>query len=992
MRPLLTSFSVFLLCSAAFATTPPPFPNKLGSNVAADPTFASSGAFSTNWHPGGCATWDGTTTHTVDGSGSAKLASCGIGAMTNYFVPSVHEYVTVTAWIKTDAAQTGTFEFDLIDSTHGGLFLNSGSGPSYVQVGQNSTSWVQVGAQFAIPKAHQADTVFSIQIGVRNGGAGTVWVDDVVIAPSWYPVRSFLIYPQRFLWSDKTPPKRYSPGVSPVLGQIDGVSEVDCSGCTLTVKIATAATCSSGVLATITPSVSQYPVPSYWQFTPAQYGALTIGNTYYICAALSGTYTDTYPDLTFIYENATFRSGLQSYIDVDGAWVFNGTRKLPLGSYDSLGSNDTGSASPTWSTGASCTPNEIDAKTCYLKHIAAPVCGSPQIASGIAGLSYAFCAQPYLQRLSWYGNLSLNHVMSDIQGMSVISPCSGCAGGDQLSPWLDAVTTQNVAHFQELNYLFGTAVGGGSAQSQPTFAPSVTPGAGSITANFLFIEITEVAYVNGQGNGGGSAHVETKPSSITTVNLSTAGCAGTNCSAQFSLPACDSVRSTGFYIYTATAATSTPPAQSTWARQYAGGVLVASQETPCSASVTLSSLLVTGIAPPSTDATLISMPTWTSGLTDTQSYTDFFNTMTNASHPGGAGFYIEDEPGEQSVYNAAYVANSVRSNGMLTWCAEYNSSDAQIWRDLCDIIAADPYAYGFSGGSDNYAASPIDNNTETCTSYSGGVGTASFSCRPEAVDMWVRELALDTYGSRPVFPVLNMYATCCGVTAMTYANHYQQALKAIIACKDVGSAGCGLNFWMLGVNSGALETTFFGNGNTITPGAIPDFTTVTTQLNAMAPAMLATVVDSPYLNGGSGQIDGVNGETVTGGAIVSNVKMGSTVHSVCSGASINSIYETSATYPFGAVRFFTTTDINGHQFVFVTNLCTTSYTATFTLVPAASTVQVLNESRQITVSSNQFLDTLGPMSVHVYQLSNIAGMPASTIGGTSKIGGQASIH
>ncbi len=159
------------------------------------------------------------------------------------------------------------------------------------------------------------------------------------------------------------------------------------------------------------------------------------------------------------------------------------------------------------------------------------------------------------------------------------------------------------------------------------------------------------------------------------------------------------------------------------------------------------------------------------------------------------------------------------------------------------------------------------------------------------------------------------------------------------------------------------------------------------QINALAPVLMTTPSDSPILSGGSGQVDGTSGETVTGGQVLSNVKInGSTVSSDCGAASA---YTNASNFPFGEVRFFTVNYPVPNtglvdQYLFALNLCNASPTVQFTLanVPTGATqVEVLNAGRTIALSGNTFTDTWNDaptgtagFGVYVYVIRTPRGM------------------
>lgn len=1051
---LLCAAPAFAQSAIGGATAPPPLPDQFGANLAANPTFATS---LTGW-TGSCTTWDGTVTHTADGSGSAKVA-CTSGTTTIVLSQSVtvgaHEGVYISAWVKTDSAFNGIFSFTNSDNTHGfGVWLAQ-SDRNTLQVSQNS-DWVQIGTEIFPNQALHAGDSVSIRLNVTGQTAGNAWVDDVTFSNDWFPIRNYAAYPNsNYVWTDVAPIEKNLHGAfmgggtldlchSPVVGMACGFAEIDppptqsLSTVTLTEQICSVVDCSSGVLATKTwcafgctfgSPTAQQP----WSFTPTDYNGGTVpsaGTVMYERAKLTvttgGALIDAYPALKLVFEGATFRNALENYFNPDGSWMHGGVRQFPWGVYDRLSGSNRCSVC-IWSAPA-C--GQSSAKNSYLFCQQGP--GTNNVAPSAAVLGHGPA------NIATYGAAHFNFIMGDIAGMSTVCPAaSGICSGDQLSPWLDALSTIGASQMQIVNNWYHCLIGEEQLSTcpVPTFAPTLTAGSGSIAASTLYVKATDVYHTMPSGSGVPAVQLETLPSTAVSIALSGQTCAGVNCSVTVPTPACDSPRQIGRYIYTSTD-------NVTYTRQYpsVSGAFDQTQPVPCSTSVTLSSLLATNVPPPGTSLTISSIsrtgttvtvttatpliatrgpannisvnptdttdfpaitvdptvtslftftytqsgtatsssggtvtvtdgsssgsPNWQGTSTDSgtnEVWQTLASTMANASHAAGAGgIYCCDEPLLDSISSAWYQKQQMAplANGNPFWCTLIDSTGAPFWRDVCDIINNDPYPLGAAADPDDIAVAPSV-TARTCNDYTSTFNavTAATDCYVQRIPAWVDNVERETAGTRPVWEILQLFLRGQH-EAMTYPVLYQMALTALISERNWGNMG-GEGWWGW-VSASGMEQAWFNAHNT---QALPDFYLMAGQINALAPVLMTTPSDSPILSGGSGQVDGASGETVTGGQVLSNVKItGSTVSANCGAASA---YTNSTNFPFGEIRFFTVnytvpaTNLID-QYIFVNNLCNASPTVQFTLAnpPAgATTVEVLNSGRTIPISGGMFTDT-----------------------------------
>ncbi len=317
------------------ASALPPLPGLFNANMARNSGFE-----------GGLGSWKAAACVSVDksvaraGSYSAKLANCGSGTV-NFLQQTIslsgHESMLVRFWVKTDANFKGTFDVAVHDENHGGGTALWTRGRKLETVGAGS-SWVQIGVErFINTFQHGNDSKILINLQVTGLTAGTAWVDDVEILQQWYPVRTFLKYPnyRGYLWTDKVPTPNLC-GSNPFLMEICGVSEVDppngvaLSSATLTISMSSVAHCTQSVLGTYTRVPSSSSVP--WTLDGS---SLTVGKPYYVCTKLSTSGQNfTYPDWVIIPQTAAFRATLNNWFDVDGAWVHAGSRQFAYGTYD----------------------------------------------------------------------------------------------------------------------------------------------------------------------------------------------------------------------------------------------------------------------------------------------------------------------------------------------------------------------------------------------------------------------------------------------------------------------------------------------------------------------------------------------------------------------------------------------------------------------------------------------------------------------------------
>ena len=808
--------------------------------------------------------------------------------------------------------------------------------------------------------------------GVKNPN---VYIDDMEFEEESSALRTFVLNPtyHGYLYNDLAPPKRdtqiqavgstvppaqwnfWGTGSATVAGEVTGVSQIDppngdtLSQLTLVIKMATSSSCSTGVLATDTFALPLSPQP--WQFTPTQYGSLTVGEQVWWCSSLyltSGmTLVQAYPPYTGYYENAAFRAGLMNWYGTDGTWYHNQVPTFLLGTYDR--------PSGTWRANTTAGQNT-----------------AADYITGVGGMGGQMLPQATLSPekgpsfIVDYLNAGLNSDMDFTIGSSyaLLSPPS-----DQLTPWLQAHSEFDMIHWQILNNWFSCLTTLTSTCSVPTFTPTITPGSsGSITANYLFVGAAGVSTPISQGETKLPGY--TTMSTPVTVNLSS--CVGSSdCSVTFTTPTCPNTRWMGWQLFTATGSTSTPPASSAFAQWFPSAVLAGQYSTGdyigCGASVTMT-VAGTGAAPPTTDTTKSTgerlgwMP---SGDTDTQIWQLFNPIVTGTYRSAFGGFYIADEP----AYSSAGVVWMERqtllgeSDAPMSGVIIYGNQ-IQYWRDFLDVIGTDPYCYTCIASPEEYAAAASVNRKELFyTTYNATALNATGDASPTRADEWTDEVGRETFGSRPTWNL-------GWLSGLTLQPELEQGWHIIITCQEWASGGCSYIPWQWGDSDG-LEALYWNSGG---PSPVAHFdtnnwwdaVTAINQFKSMSPVLLTPVLDSPYLSPETGTVTATTGAQLTSGQVISNVQVNNssggatTVGTLCNIQSgMTSIYSTAANFPYGPVAFAThayalpTTNLVD-DYILTYNACDAASNVTFSLprVPSVTGVQSLFQGTTYTISTS----------------------------------------
>jgi hypothetical protein len=932
-------------------TAPPPIPDQISSvNQAKNPGFETG--MLANWSANnGCITVVSSQHHS--GSYAAQFASCARGATLtqNVTVPSwgsgspaqYPEALAISFWVKTDANFNGSVGF-VFRWLKGYWSAGSGYVPAFWNNNKGTTivfanePWTKYTVYIMLDPTAVSGSATALTVGfnmVNNGRspAGNLWLDDVTFAWCWSSVRTFLTYPnyKGLLWDDKSQIITGLTELTPKVGTTSATS--------LAIKVGSAAGCASPITVDTISSpalfdpTKAYPQVQKWAIDTASLGLRT-DTAYYICttATWSDATTTTYPDFMVVPFNHALRAKFGNYVDADGPWVHKGNRQVAWGTFDNWsGKYRTGSGlHTTW-----CSPSQSPASNCFVYNIQSFGNWSPSVIPGIPGLTYeAPLATSGL--MADYAANGFTWVEDPASTYSNIDPT--LHGANQLTPLLEALDQYGVANSQIMNSYWGSIATSkltGGAPSSPRL--SEVSGAGTFTSGtYVFVQITGLGSPGGSGAWGQMG--ETQPTRAVSLQIvksnDSVGVTLPPClSSAARVPASQTYRWAGFNVYAATNSTNTPPASSSFYIQNFGGPVA------CGGSFTFGSIAQPGQAdkygpsphPPTSDTT-------TNAGFNLGAYTDWEDWQQFAyaqsvldarkgNHAqGAAAEYVFDEPVLNWLGDGYYFVDAQRewAPDVLTWATNSDNRTNRYWRDLFDVISSDPYGYNWVNSDEVYAG-----GTDTRTAYMPGQNNVitKFHAGVGLVDYWADFNGRTTYGARPEINVIALLEDN-GIYGYSYPEMRRQYYKAMIGCQAWGGLGCGV------LSYGWVEMEYFvfegGGSNTY----MENYQALK-EIEALTPEWLATTADTSVLSIGTGKVDGASGLNVinrnTGsgpGLVLSNVKIGTSVSTVCAGG-----YTNSTVYPFGPVRFVTKQMANGTQYIIATNLCSapSNFDVTFTL-------------------------------------------------------------
>ena len=862
------------------------------------------------------------------------------------------------------------------------------------------------------------DTTVDNQVTWTNkNGEGSIWLADVIIAPVWRAMRSMLLYPnyRGYLNPSVVPPARFtqiqpvsasSPfynffgtGSVPVAGEIEGVSEIippsgdTLSQLTLVVKMATVAGCGSGVLAT--DSIASPLAEQPWQFTPTQYGSLTLNTKYYTCSSLYVTsgmaLIDSDVDWGVVPENGTFFAGLYNWFGQTGMWYQNQVQRILHGSYDrydsARGIGLPASLSQAIYNYAGNSPSGDNS-------VAPQATGSP--APTHDSLAYDYVHQG----------------LNDIIDFAQWSADTVAELGYRLNLFANA----GLVDEQDWSLFFGCLTTGTTTCTAPTFTPTIVIGstATGITANYLFLEWVSAAGGAPVGNSPPSGYSTTLPSSPVTVHLTgSSGCSsGTNCTASFTAPSCtlSPTFQVGGLLYAAIGSTSTPPANSAFSRQFpvvtpvqfagAGDVI------PCGATVELATFDPNTVAPPTTDTTSGGQPNWRGSESDSTLYAAFTGLMCSNSYPQATGgFYIGDEYSYTSIPVTFYMTQILNADcpGTPTTGLDIGDDFYHLTCRIFDRCGSDPYGSLNAAGPDEYITGELLPRDRT-NFYNTNNAPATNTSYPSRTDLYADAECRGMYGSRPSWTVVRQYGIT-NVYGFGYAEMEQNLWKALIGCWKYGDAGAGVMTWGQ-VGSTGLEATVYTHGDS---QAYYDTTKASNEVKALDPVSLTPILDTSVLSSSTGAVDGSTGRQLTNPQVISNVKItafgggATTVATQCNdnGVSYPSMYSNATNWPYGPAEFVThnytpaTTNLV-RGYIYYTNVCDSSMQVTFSFpsVPAATVAQVIIQAytpwapSTAVTDSLMFVDSNGNLEQVTTPGTTAASAPAwnGTPGGTTTDG------
>lgn len=940
---------LFFICSLSLfasggAMGVPPEPKQRGANKLTNPGFEDSPDF-TGWTTLCSPTIDSTVSRS--GTKSAKFATaCGSGsvnALSRTVNSGTKGSIYVRAWIRVSSDFNGTLSLFGRDSVHGGGFVQSeatnivkqhacaaGAACDHPTGKATAGGWLDLYRDTIVWVDRHGNENLQVTLTVVGHTAGTFWVDDFEVADSWYPIRTFLRYPnyRGFLWQGEDPPICGGMEVEEICGtsQIIPTGADTLSDVKLELKIATAAGCATGVASaqTINPVTTEH---QEWSFDGS---GLALDTDYFLCSTLrrvaDSALVATYNDWKIIKKTLAFRATLKNWIGHRGEWWHQGQKRFPWGTY----TRHSGTFSCDvcqWSSGTGCTPNQASAKDCYLYNIDGYSLTNLPESAVKSKRSSNMSDQARARHSVGVGNFSFasTYDFSDLT--------------DEGTPYAQAMSSVGVATLQISNTWHGylwTETNTSQAPPAPSLQFSGT--GGSIGSAFVYVRVSAV---------------KTKPAIKTfavlvetvdsvSANNVTALSGSTN-SVVVTPPACSNEAVRGFWIYAATAASQVEPASSAFSRQ-------TNHIVPCGGSHTLTAIMESGVEVAASDNTINTFrPFWFSSSTDPSRWAIAWNKLANAN---AAGAYLCDECVLEARGWMYRISKHLRDNapGLPSFGVSGDSGQATLYyRDILDIPSIDPYPYGQVVG-------PDQNSAGAAVGRSADVFQVSTTC-PNCIvsepfahlsktDLWVDRNTELTYNSRPSWNVIQQWnrSTTGG---MPYAELRRQVWKAIIGVQNRGMIG-GVITWGW-VSSLGMEDQIKARGHT---QALEDHFKVGDELVSIEDALLAAPVDSTYLGAGT---------------VVTGVSASITLPTAnCKGYA-------------SPVRFVTKRMGDGTDWIFATNLCQDTMTATFTLnSPAADAIAVSHpDGAKLAITGGQISVPLDDFGVGAIRISRPVGARAT---------------
>lgn len=893
-----------------------PFPDQAGSNLMTNPG-AETGDF-TGWSNDACVTVDTTVART--GSNSFKLVGCdSVNPLTQNVSLGNQKnmHIEFSFWMTSDSSfSASTFQLELRDQAHGGFFMQTDQTCREEDFTAGGTDWVHIRQCIVIECEKHCDEDVQMRIRVQ-GQAGTLWVDDAEIKQTWYPIHNFLRYPNFNGYVEDGIDPRLCSGTE--TDEICGTTEIEpTSGETLgslktVLKVATVATCSSGVQSTTTDSTlsaeNDYEI---------DVSSLSVDTDYFLCTELqrisdSGV-ESTFPDYKFQLKAAAFWAALRTYVDDENALYYKGVKEFPFFTYFRP-SGTHSCANCLWPVGTQCDgigdPGAIE---CYKTQID----------------GYSTTVQPKSTVIDQHAGRVYDWNSAGLQGILYFSPMSGGKPDSeveqQVQPWLTALNDTNLWHVQITNNFRGSLWD----EDDTTAIPSASTldflsTGGSISDNYVWIKIVAVEMAPGLKSFANWLHT-----AASTAQRNDPALSGSTNKVTVTPPTCPNDRVVGYWIYSAVSATTTEPGNGDFDRQQNDPVV-------CGGNIVITSVLTsTDIIPETTDDTIDgNRPGWADVA---QTDTSILNAMSDTmDRDGGMAMYPCDECIILALGFTKQMHERIilRKDDLPTFGIHENPQTALYSRYWYTINGVDPYPYGQGGGPDQLWSGLADRN-ETLYSCSTPNGTDTFSTGSVSrTDMWVDRLAQLVHGARHLWIVIQQWerGSACGFTTAVL---WQNAMKSVIAAKNRG-AGVGIGTWG-DVSSLGLEDQIEVLGHT---DAWADMVEFGQRLMSLKDVLVRYPDDSSFL------------------ATTDVATMTETLVTHC--------YENSSS-PVRWVGFLMP---NGDQYILATNLCTDSYNITFTLAntPAgqSNAVDVVTGTRYA-IAADAFTVATTGFDIHVLKI------------------------
>lgn len=385
------------------------------SNQIIDPGFEDG---STAWSLGSCFSVDNSVAHS--GTKSLRLdlgGSCG--NVRQLKIKIGNRNYRFRGWVKTQNVSGAKPVMARFDLTHGTTAMGSNTGAD------GTTDWTLIDVAGGLGSGHTDDTVeLRIYLSKTGTPMGTVWFDDFEIVPAYSPLNLFVLYPnyRGYLWADLSQEVKAVINFQPPPGY---------SSAQLSLQWSIADAVSKAQLYKAAILSPQPENPISWDGSALPEGAEVLLSVSLVRKS-DGEILVRHPDYRIVKASASFRNGLNNWIDPENVLHHTGAKRFVWGVYDRLS--------------GSYRPGGIS--TSRAAYEAVP---------GFAGLT----------TMENYRDTRSNTVL-------YFSPFSGANPGyplkssDQLNPWVEALRARGAMHLQIVNTYYD-----GSAY-RPTWAGALT--------------------------------------------------------------------------------------------------------------------------------------------------------------------------------------------------------------------------------------------------------------------------------------------------------------------------------------------------------------------------------------------------------------------------------------------------------------------------------------------------------------------------------------